>query len=405
MLARSTFILLAALTAIASPPAAQAKRYTLRVPTFEVPAGKNREICVFVPIRSKEALDLGKIRIANRVADHGKPGAFATHHLIVYAYRGPLDAVKAGVVKDDTACLNFGRGRPNDLSIVATSQGFNSLWVTPHGTALKLTPDTDTSGKPVVGLVLNSHWINGDTKPRRARAKVTFITRKPKEVIRELKPIFEVVANAFIDVPPGETRKVGWDWGPGRTDLADLTGFLGGAGYPEGGGACVTMLIGHTHKRGTLFTADLVDQAGARTQLYEQTSYSDPRAKLYTPPLLITAGQRIAYECTHDNATHPRLGCEEAPGAAPGLSVLEALGKGGASFTNPSGAAKLCTVEGPSPGECPPADDAFPGRTFTGNCVQAKLVFGFTSEDDMCILPGYYYDADMTAPPGQECTL
>ena len=70
---------------------------------------------------------------------------------------------------------------------------------------------------------------------------------------RELKPIFEVVANGFIDVPPGATQKVGWDWGPGRVNLG---GFLGGSGYPDGKGACVTMLIGHMHKRGTLFTAD-----------------------------------------------------------------------------------------------------------------------------------------------------
>ncbi len=401
MLVRPALLVLATLLALGVSPAAEARRtYTLKVPTFEVPAGKNREICVFVPVPSKEALDLGEIRIANRIADHGKAGVFATHHLIVYAYRGPLDAVTAGVVKDDTACLNFGRGRPNDLSIVATSQGVNSRWVTPRGTALKLAPEKDDSGKPVVGIVLNSHWINGDTTPRRARAKVTFITRKPKQVIRELKPIFEVVANAFIDVPPGATRKVGWNWGPGRPDLGAI---LGGSGYPEGDGACVTMLIGHTHKRGTLFTADLVGTDGARTRLYQQTDYADPRAKLFSPPLFITKGQQIEYECTHDNATHPRLGCEEVPGVAPGLPVLQALGKTG--ITNPAYPAKLCTGQGANPEECPASDPALPGRTFTGNCVEANLVFGFTSEDDMCILPGYYYDADLTAPPGQECAL
>ena len=62
-------------------------------------------------------------------------------------------------------------------------------------------------------------------------------------------------------------------------------------------------------------------------------------------------------------------------------------------------------AEGTNRDECPPTDAAYPGRTFTGNCVQARIVFGFTSEDEMCILPGYYYDADMTAPPGAECAL
>jgi hypothetical protein len=194
---------------------------------------------------------------------------------------------------------------------------------------------------------------------------------------------------------------VGWDWGPGRPNLG---GFLGGSGYPSGPGACVTMLIGHTHKRGTLFTADLVDQNGTRTELYRQTDYADPKARLFNDaPLLVVAGQKIAYQCTHDNATHPRLGCEETPGVTPGGSVFDAISKNG--LRNISGAAKLCTAEGPDAAECPPTDDKHPGRTFTGNCVQAKLVFGFTSEDDMCIMPGYYYDADMTAPPGEECKL
>jgi hypothetical protein len=392
---------LAALVTLTSPADVFARRsYTVKVPTFEVPAERNREICVFVPL--KRGMDVGEIRIANRIADRGSSALFATHHLIVYAYRGPLDSVQEGVVKDDTACLNFGRGAPSDLSIVATSQGFNSRWITPPGTALRLQPDADPAGKPVVGLVLNSHWINGDSKPRRARAKVTLVTRRAKAIKRELKPIFEVVANAFLNVPPGGVAKVGWDWGPGRPDLGAI---LGGSGYPAGDGVCVTMLIGHTHKRGTLFTADLVDVDGTRTRLYDQTDYADPRARLFDEPLLVVKGQQIAYECTHDNATEPRLGCEEEPGVAPGSSAVEAIGEAGDFAGATGGAAKLCSVEGPNPGECPPSDAAFPRRTFTGNCVKANLVFGFTSEDDMCILPGYYYDADMTAPPGQECVL
>ena len=60
---------------------------------------------------------------------------------------------------------------------------------------------------------------------------------------------------------------------------------------------------------------------------------------------------------------------------------------------------------GVDPASVRPTDPSYPGRTFTGNCVKANLVFGFTSEDDMCILPGYYYDADIDAAPGQECVL
>ena len=89
------------------------------------------------------------------------------------------------------------------------------------------------------------------------------------------------------------------------------------------------MLVGHMHKRGTLFTATSVDPDGTQTPLYRQTVYSDPVAKLETPPLLINVGQSIAYECTHDNATNPRLGCEEQPGRASGPVGAHAIGQNG----------------------------------------------------------------------------
>jgi hypothetical protein len=225
-----------AMVATLAAPALARRSYTVRVPRFEVPAAHNREVCVFVPLKgSKKTLDIGEVRMINR----GGTPRFATHHLIVFAYHGSLDSVAGleGKVIDDTACLNFGSGKPSDLQIVATSQGPETRWLTPRGTALEMQPTTGSSGKKVVGLVLNSHWINGDSVPHMARAKVTLVTRKAKEVKRQLKPIFEVVANGFIMVPPGEIKTVGWTWGPGRPNLG---GFLGGSSYPTGD-ACVTM--------------------------------------------------------------------------------------------------------------------------------------------------------------------
>jgi hypothetical protein len=376
-------------------PAMARRSYTVRVPAFEVPAGHNREICVYVPLPAKKAVDIGEVRMLNR----GGTPSFATHHLIVYAYHGSEESVAGikGVVFDDTACLNFASGKPSDLQIVATSQGPETRWLTPPGTALELKPDSD---KKVIGLVLNSHWINGDSVPHKARAKIIFVTRKAKEVKRELKPIFEVVANGFIDVPPGQTREVHWTWGPNRLNIG---GFLGGSNYPLGP-ACVSMLTSHMHKRGKLFTTYLVDTAGNKKQLYANTQYSDPPARAFTPPMLVTPGELLEYHCMHDNATSPKLGCEEQPGQAPGQSVSTLILEYG-DFTHLDGAAKNCTRQGPNPDECPATDPKYPDRTFTGNCVPANLVFGFTSEDDMCILPGYYYDADPSAAPGQECTL
>jgi hypothetical protein len=92
----------------------------------------------------------------------------------------------------------------------------------------------------------------------------------------------------------------------------------------------------------------------------------------------------------HDNtggdATRPvKMGCEETAGVAPGKSIFELIVEGKFDLSGRStqtGAARRC------------ASDADCAGFGTGKCVPANLVFGFTSDDDMCIMPGGYYDAD-----------
>jgi hypothetical protein len=399
--------LLAALVvavALAVAPASASARRTMTITTkkFEVPPKTNREVCIFVPLPAKTDLDVAEIIMLHQ----GGKGSFASHHLILYAYTGDLAGVEGvkGQAIDDTACLNFGDQNPANLKIVATAQGPNSRQPMPDGTALKLTTVPGAGKvKNAVGLVLNSHWINGDTRVRKGRAKIKLVLAKPADVKKPLQPIFEVVANGFIKVKPGEIQNSGYLWAPGETALGSVSSFLGGTAPPEGP-ACVTWLIGHMHQRGTLFTADLVRKDGSRERLYTNTKYADPPSVRFDPPLYVGLGDRIEYTCTHDNQTDPRLGCEEVAGEAPGKSVVDSIIDNG-GFDVIDGTAKICTTAGPNPAECPTSDPAFPDKTFTGNCVQANLVFGFRSWDDMCILPGYYYDADAAAAPGQECAL
>ncbi len=397
--ARSACLTLAALVLLAAPTPSSARPLTVTIPKFDVPPLSNREVCVFLPLPSKKTMDVGEIRMLN----FGNKASFITHHLIVYAYSGDPAAVEGltGKVIDDQACLNFAGGNPSDLTIVATSQAITAREVMPKGTALRLEPDAvGKNGKQAIGLVLNSHWINATDKPQPARAKVKFLSAKKGSVKKQLKPIFEVVANGFINVRPGEVRKASFAWRPGGPNFGS---FLGGVDSPSGP-ACVTMLISHMHRRGTLFTTTHVKADGTTEHLYTNEVYDHPPALRFDPPLLVKVGDALAYECTHDNATEPRLGCEEEAGVAPGKSVIDGV-IGGGGFARPNGAAKVCRTPGDTPAECPATDPAYPTRTFTGRCVPANLVFGFTSEDDMCILPGYYYDADPAAAPGHECDL
>jgi len=134
------------------------------------------------------------------------------------------------------------------------------------------------------------------------------------------------------------------------------------------------------------------DPDDGASHLYVSTTYNDPVTLDFWPPLVLTAGDRLDYTCSHDNGvtTPVRLGCEETPGVAPGRSIFEQAVAGKPLY---DGAAKWCRTD---------ADCVGYG---TGRCVPANLVFGELAEDDMCILPGYYYDADATAAPGHECDL
>lgn len=388
--------------AVASPALAGGRKIVLQVPAYDVPPNSDREICTFIRLPVKKALDLGGTIIDNEpVSDHS-----TSHHFIIYAYTGAdmeqLAAQFEGKIVDSKACLDFAPNDPSKLQFIGGAQTPFQHQRFPRGLALQLTPAPTTAAPAVaggkkgngqsgqaIGLVFNSHWINSTNETQHVSVKVTLEPPKHK-VKKRLVPIFEVLANGFLDVPPGQIRKTGGRWTPGGLDLG--AGF-GGVAIPKGA-ACVTMITGHMHRRGKLFTIDYITPAGTE-QLYSNQFYSDPPQKTFPKPMLVQPGESLAYECTHDNGVNEdqKMGCEVEAGVTPGRSILQQFAAGAAGGGPFAGAAKRCTTD---------ADCAGFG---TGRCVPANLVFGFTSDDDMCILPGYYYDAKTKARPGHECDL
>ena len=387
------------LAVLVLPVTALAKPITLKFPRFQVPPHSDREVCSFIKVPLREPFDASATLIVNVGGDK----QFVSHHFLLYAYTGSdIAAFPAkGVIADSKACLDFGPSDRSARALLANSQVERKLDALPRGVAQQIVPTGDS-----VGIIMNTHWINSSDKPKNALVKIKIKPAKRGSVRRYLKPIFEVVANGFIDVAPGEVETVNWSWGPGQLNLGG--NILGGGTVPAGP-ACVYSITSHTHKRGLSFNIDLVRKDGTRTPLLETLDYADPVEIDYTglgrvpKPILMQVGDRLEYRCKHDNGvtTPVRLGCEEEPGKAPGKSVLAGGFVGGLST---DGAAKRCATPGPSPSECPASDPAYPGRSFTGNCVPANLVFGFTSEDDMCIMPGAYFEPNLDAP-GNECDV
>ena len=374
------FAAVAAAALVIAPPAHARRTIRLKVPRFVVPPHSDREVCTFVPVPMKKPMDLGGSVIVN-VGGHG---SFTTHHFLIWAYEG-TDMERfppKGQLVDSKACLDFGPADTNRRTLIGGAQQPKLKTRLPSGLAQQIKP-TVSGGQSVAGIILNSHWINGDDKPHKAAVKVTLMAA-PKHSVRQfLLPLFDVVANGFLKVPPGEEKSVGWSWRPGGRDFG---GSLGGGAYPTGP-ACVVALTSHMHKRGVLFTIEFMDgntavpcaDKGARC--LTATDYADPPPVEFDPPLLVNVGQGLRYTCTHDNGVNERpikMGCEEQPGVTPGVDAATAIFK----LHRTTGAAKRCETD---------ADCAGFG---TGRCVPANLVFGFTSDDDMCIMPGAWYPAD-----------
>ncbi len=377
---------LALLVAGAPAEAKRAKPIRLHI-SFPVPPG-DLEVCEFVPVHVDGTYDMSNVAIKNV----GFRSDFVSHHFLLYSYNGTnvADFPPEGTIVPDKACLNFGPSDRSARLLVGGSQGKSNISNVPPAMAkelaLKIPTVTGSDGKQIIGFILNSHWINGSTKTRKATVRVKINPAKPHTIRQFVQPIFDVGANIFIHVPPhsvavtptsGTLGPISWTgWAPGQP--AAFAQLLGASQSPTGP-ACVVMVTAHMHKRGKLFSVDYVPAGGAPQNVFQADDYTDPGQKLFDPPLLVSPGARLQYQCTHDNGmtTPVKLGCEEKPGQTPGQLIW----------------AKRCSHLGPDPEECT-HQEGDGNRTFTGNCVEANLVFGFTSDDEMCILPGTYYPAD-----------
>lgn len=390
--------LLCAVLLLAVPAGArQARNVKLRFPAVSVPPGGTSEGCVFVRIPGGAALDVAGGDITNRAR------GLVVLHAIVYVYRGERlaeFATQAGRVVLSRGCLDLGpedRDRRQMIAAITASKG--RIFV-PAGIALRLAPVPATPGGTPdgIGILIDVNWQNRSDRPRRASASVVLKRARPGTVRRIALPFSDRTAELGLGVPP-------FQLGSTEASTSALNAARPGGppvrdAWAPAADACVLTLASQMHRRGRFFGADLIGTDGAvrnppggtpnpfeppRTHLYGAVDYTDPGLRIFAPsPLLVRAGESVHYLCWQDNGVirAVRLGCEEVAGIAPGVPAGLPGG----------GPAKPCSTPNPAAPECPAADPAYPGRTFTGACVPANVVAGPRPDDEVCAVTGTYFE-------------
>src|SRR5262249_41214024 len=125
-----TLLSVLAMTILAPAPLLARRSLTIRMPTFDVPPHSDRETCTFLPVPSRQPVNVTDVIVNNL----GWKASFVSHHVVVSVYTDDLAAlgnIERQVV-DDPICTNFGGGGPGKLQVLALTQGQRARFPTPR---------------------------------------------------------------------------------------------------------------------------------------------------------------------------------------------------------------------------------------------------------------------------------
>ncbi len=154
----------------------------------------------------------------------------------------------------------------------------------PEGVALRIAGDTIFD--------MNSHYVNLlGTETLIGETYVNLYTVPPEEVKYEARGF--AVSNKDIEVPPGTTRVTEDEW------LVDNElKLLRLLGYGEITELNVFQLTSHMHRHGELFE---INRISTGELLHRSVAYDNAPFDLFDPPILLTAGDGLRFQCAHSN--------------------------------------------------------------------------------------------------------
>ena len=274
------------------PPPGQG--YQLHLPPFKIEAGKELEVFYATPIKDENGQTPEGDIFVNGFDIFYPTGS---HHFILYRVtrlglrRGLLETNVVsgiGVNSEDTfRVVDPKEGEHlallDRLPIIGSQRAETEIRF-PEGVALRIAGDTIFD--------MNSHYVNLlGTEELIGETYVNLWTLPPEEVKHEVRGF--AVSNKDIEVLPQTTAMVEGEW-----LVENELRLLKLLGYGEVTELNVFQLTSHMHRHGELFE---VYRILTGELLHRSIAYDNAPLDQFDPPLKLTAGDGLRFECTHSN--------------------------------------------------------------------------------------------------------
>lgn len=239
------------------PPAKPQRGIQLHLSPFAVAPRSEREIFSTTRLGVAEDLMVNKIEV---VQPEG------SHHFILYQSTDenpPPPGIRDLDPDNPLQALGIFSKR-----FIVGSQSPTAVFDFPAGIAIPMP----------AGAVyeLNSHFVNTSGENTLIGEVYVNLHSMPADSVKvAAKPIF--VSNFGISVPPGRTETTARNW----TLERDVN---------------VIMLSSHMHRHGRRFDIFLGDE-----RIYRSEEWDEPVTLVFNPALEVKAGERVRFECTHEN--------------------------------------------------------------------------------------------------------
>jgi hypothetical protein len=196
--------------------------------------------------------------------------AKGSHHMFLFYVDGAPDG----------AAVHCPQGGNSFAAFTLGSQSPKDTQTFPEGVGAAIPATT--------GFQMMVHYINVGSDPIQGHVKVVMSIAKPGIVTQHAGVIF--LNNTDLRVP------------------ATTQPYTATKSYTLPQDVYILSTASHMHQRATSFvSSERQGDASTGTTLFETTEWAEPPAKVYTPPLHLTAGTNLDWSCTYVNDTSSTL--------------------------------------------------------------------------------------------------